>query len=372
MRRTLVALVVVLVAGPALAAGGATAGSVDTESSASVAAGGGPVFAAQQTGGCEYPTEVTDATGETIPVEEPDEVVVTAQNVAQHIWDLGAEENVVGLPHANTGYLPNNTEPTDVGAFELKIETIVGLEPDLVLAPNATFKEDIRSLRDAGLTVYHYRKATDLSSVTQRVERTGQLVGACEAADNLTAEMQSQIATIEQAVSDVDRPKLYYSLGSSFTAAAGTVEHDIITTAGATNIAADVGQRDYPQINAEVVTAEDPEWIVVPTGRNLSTAAQGTTAAQEGQIIRVEPHLLSQHGPRNVDALAQIAERLHPDALADVQTDAGTGTNGSNAAGGANNTTDGNESSDGSGPGLTVVAAALALGVLVVVARYRQ
>jgi len=314
MHRILVALLVVLAAGPA-----AVGGVVADDSSTGVHGIDGSTAVTTQPE-CEFPLEVTDATGVRVVIEEePETVVVTAPNVAQHIWEIGAQEKVTGMPvNFFTSYLDGSEERTNVVNEQGAVvqESVVGLEPDIVLAPNVTQKENIAGLRDAGETVYHYELATDLETVMQQVELTGQLVGDCEGAAAVTDEMDETITTIENAVADEESPSVFYNLGFPFTAGSNTVENDIITTAGGENIAAEVDSR-YFQISEEVLAAEDPEWIITAQGSELPDVAgiQESTAVEEDQIIEVNSNFLSQHGPRNVVPLRQFAEAFHPDAM---------------------------------------------------------
>ena len=383
MRRQLFSLLVVLVvlvAGPALAVG----------------ATGDSIVAQTDDPTCEFPLEIEDATGETVVIEEePEEVVVTAQNVNQHIWELGAEEKVVGMPHAFTEYLEGSQERTNVlDGMILLTEEIVDLDADLVLAPNATGAEDVNTLRDLDQTVYHYDLDTDLESVQESVAITGQLLGECEAAEAVTGEMRETISQVEQAVSGEETPPVFYdqgeSEGSVFTPASETVENDVITIAGGTNIAADSGS-GYIPLSAEIIAAENPEWIVVGEGQPPAdvSAVQDSTAVEEGQIIEVNSNFISQHGPRNVDILVQIAETLHPEAMADGADDGNGVDDGDDGAGAddvsddADGVDDGDDADDADddgddaddadddGAGLTVIAAIAGLTALVVVARRR-
>jgi iron complex transport system substrate-binding protein len=320
MQRLLVAVLVVLAAGPAAVGGVAADGSiaVDGDHGASAA----DVASAQPE--CEYPLEVTDATGETVVIEEePEEVVVTAPSAAQHLWDIGAREKVTGMPvNFFTSYLEGSEERTNVVGEQGAVvqETIVDLDPDLVLAPNVTAQENIQGLREAGLTVYHYPLATDLENVQELVRQSGQLVGECEGADEVVTDMQETIETIEDAVADEEQPTVFYNLGFPFTAGSNTVEHDIITTAGGENLAADADS-GYFQISEEVLAAEDPEWIIILAGTELPDVAgiQESTAVQEDQIIEVNANFLNQHGPRTMIPLEQFAEAFHPEAIAEAR-----------------------------------------------------
>jgi len=387
MDRRLTVLIVAIVVG-SVAAGGAvadagSAGVEATDSSIGVDGARGPVLDSGVQEGCEFPLEVTDATGETIALdEEPETVVVTAPNVAQQIWEIGAQEKVIGMPvNVFTAYLNGSEDRTNVvGDRGMAVqETIVDLDPDLVLAPNATFPESITGLRDADQTVYHYRKATDLESVMDRIERTGQLVGACAGASDVVDGMDEAISNIESAVADQPEPTVYYDLGFPFTAGGNTVENDIIATAGGDNLAAEVDD-GYFQISEETIAAEDPEWIIIREGGEVPdiTGLQESTAVENDQIIEVNSNFLSQHGPRNLEPLRQFAEAFHPEAIAQMEaTPTATPTETPTATPTETATpTDGDDSDDDSadddGSGFAVGAAVAAIAGLVFLARRRR
>jgi len=371
-----VALMLVLAAGPALAVGGVGA------QQASVA----------NDHDCEYQITVEDNTGEEITIEEePEEVVVLAPNVAQHIWEIDAEEKVTGMPvNQFTAYLEGSEQRTNV-VDELGQpinEEVVALEADLVLAPNIISEEAVDELRDSGETVYHYPVATDLESMMELVELTGQLVGACEAATEKTDELADRIGVVEQAVEGEDAPTVFYDLGDEpsgpFTVNSQALEHDVVTTAGAENIAADIeSPTGYPEVSTEFVIGEDPEWVISPGGTLSEFPGYDETAAlSNDRVIEVDANLISQHGPRNVDVLEDIAEELHPEAMEEVRqaTDDGDADDATDDADDANGDAadeetaddDAADDADDDGPGLTVGAAVAALVGLALVAMRRE
>ena len=379
IKTVLLACLLVLAAGPALAIGSAGASSTGID--------GATNAVADEHLDCEFPIELTDATGETVTIdEEPEEVVVLAPNVAQHLWEIGAEEKVTGMPvNQFTSYLNGSEDRTNVvGEFGQPInEEVVDLEADLVLASNVTSKESIDQLRQSGETVYHYERASELDKMLELVDRTGQLVGECEAATAKTDELEARISVVEQAVADEEQPTVFYDLGDQptgpFTVNSNTLEHDVVTTAGAENIAADIeAPSGYPEISSEVVISEQPEWVISPGGTlsNFSGYSE-TPALANDQVLEVDGNLISQHGPRNVDVLENIAEELHPEAMeAARQADENETDDGAMDGNGSmdNETTeDGDDTgADDSGPGLTVGAAIAAIVALAVVATRRD
>ena len=386
MNRSTTLVAVVLVS---LAAGTVAVGPVVGQSNPGAQS---PAVESHESLDCGFPLEVEDAGGERVTLEEePTEVVVLYPNVAQHLWEIGAEEKVVGMPvNDNTAYLEGSEQRTDIQQLEQGLsvpdtEQIVALEPDIVLAPDVTPDDAVTELRNAGETVYSYQLADDFEDVKAMVERTGQLVGDCEAARNVTSEMQDTIDFVEGAVPDEDRPRVFYDLGDEpvgpITVNSGAFEHEVLTTAGAENVAAGVESEfgtGYPQVSGEFIVGENPEIVVTPGNETSSFPGYNQTSAlQNDDVIVVNSNLISQHAPRTVDVLEALAEELHPEAIEQArQAQDGTVTNESNSSDGdviVDNGSDAdNESADDDGAGLTVLAPVLALVALAVLARRRS
>ncbi len=363
---------------------------------AGLALPGGPAgaVAAQSTVDCSFPVTLTDATGAAVTVpDRPDRIVVLGPSAAQQVWAIGAQERVVGMPvNQYTAYLEGREGIENVVGQDGQPtqERVVGLQPDLVLAPNIIQNETVESLRNAGLTVYRYGEARSLEDVYGEIETTGRLLGAFESAAQVSAEMQGTVAAIRTAVADEPRPRVYYPLGGGWTAGNNTFISDLIQTAGGQNIAVQAGIERYATISPEVIAERDPEVIVAHENASLPTGAavNNSTAMQEGNVVRLNPNFLNQPGPRNTEPLERLARALHPEAMANASvedadapspsqcaqagtteqaTPSPTTATDTNAGG----TTAGGTTAGGTGTGFTVVAAGLALLVATIVRRWR-
>lgn len=269
---------------------------------------------------CSFPVTRTDATGVAVTVDtEPERVVVLAPSAAQVLWDIGARETVVGMPvNQYTAYLNGSEARTNIVTQQGQpnLEQIVALSPDLVIAPNVVDNATIAQLRDAGLTVYKAGFEKSLDDIYTKTEVYGQLVGECEGAQQVVAEMKANISAIRAAVGTRDRPRvLYYFF--NFTAGDETFIHEVVETAGGDNIAANAGITGYRQLNPEVVVERDPMWIVIPSDAQLPQREPytNTTAVQTNQTIVVNTNYISQPGPRVVIPMRKMAERFHPEGF---------------------------------------------------------
>lgn len=286
---------------------------------------------------CAFPVSAVDATGTEVTVtEEPHDVVTLSPSAAQTMWEIGAKEKVVGMTKYGS-YLEGSSTRTNVsgaGMQAVVVEKVVGLSPDLVLAPNIIDNATVEQLRRAGLVVFRFELARSIPDVYEKTRLTGRLVGECDGADDTVQWMRNRIGTVREAIEGTGRPAIIYPLGGGFVAGDNTFIHEVITTAGGRNVAAAAGISGYGKINPEVVVTEDPEWLVLSDDlpeTALLDVYNRTTAMNEGQVIRVNPNHANQPAPRVVYVVVELAETLHPEAYAEANATRSTPTDAKTA-----------------------------------------
>lgn len=360
MRQTLIALLVVLTAVPL--GTGAVAASPATQAD------------------CGFPLTMTDATGTEVTIEEePQRVVVLGASTAQTMWELGAQEKVVGMPVVYyTAYLNGSSEKTNVineqGAANQ--EQIVALDADLVIAPNITPDSTVADLRANGVTVFKTNFSSSLDAIYAKTTQIGRLTGECAAAEETNAEMREQVELIERTVEGEDRPRVLYYF-YNFTAGEGTFIHDVVETAGGDNVAANAGIQGYKVINDEVVAERNPEWLVKPSGATFPDREPytSTVAVQQNQTLTVDANLISQPAPRVVQPMTKLVQAFHPEAYAEAKAElesTPTPTPEPTATPEPSTATPEPTPTEGSGPGFGVPAAVAAAGAAFVARRLRS
>ncbi|MGM0371872.1 MAG: PGF-CTERM-anchored ABC transporter substrate-binding protein [Halobacteriota archaeon] len=286
-------------------------------------AGGLGAAAAQSGSDCSYPLTVTDSTDTEITIEEEPETVVTlAPSAAQTMYEIGAQEKVIGISDRGT-YLDWDEEKEIVSGDEgfVNTERVIAQDPDIVLAPDIISEEKVEQLRDAGLTVYHFGASETMDDVVEKTRLIGQLTGECEGADAKATEMEQTLDTVAEAVDGEDSPRVLYVF-AGYTSGEGTFIDEILTTAGATNVASEAGISGFQMVSDEVVANQSPEWIVVndeAPGIPDKEAYNETPAVQNDQIVTVNAHSISQAAPRTIDVVEHIASELHPEAYESAQ-----------------------------------------------------
>nr|WP_211277049.1 PGF-CTERM-anchored ABC transporter substrate-binding protein [Halorubrum ezzemoulense] len=285
-------------------------------------------------GTCGFPLTVTDATGTEITInEQPDRITTTNPSAAQTLWELGAQDRVVGVTEF-AGYLNGTASKTNVSAeFGVSVEKVVATNPDLVLAPNASAGQ-VADLRAQNLTVYHFPAATDVGDIAAKTERTGRLVGNCETAAEVNTEMNQTVENVENQTAELDRPDALYPLGGGYVAADNTFINEIMQIGGTTNVAASEAD-GYPQLSDEVILQTNPELIVVTDSEASILERQpyaSTNAGENGNYVVLNNNYLNQPAPRSViestKTLANGVEELQSEDAKDdrSRTDESSGS----------------------------------------------
>jgi len=313
MHRTVLFVAALLVASVGAPLGAAAAGHGGAASAET---------AVQSTLECGFPYTETDATGTEVTVEEePQRVVTLGPGATQTMYEIGAEDKIVGAT-ALSSYFPDFDEWQDVGVTENRrtrpsVEKVIAAQPDLVVAENIVSDDTVSQLREAGITVYKFDSATDLEFVYDKVHTTGALVGAHEGAAEAVADMRYEVQIAQEAAANGgESPRALYTF-FGFTSGSNTFIDSIVTTAGGTNVAAEEGIDGYKEINDEVVASATVEWLLlnsdspnVPDGE----AYQQTIAVQNDQTVVLNANNISQPAPRIVDPIRTLSRTWYPDA----------------------------------------------------------
>lgn len=268
---------------------------------------------------------VTDSTGETITLtEKPERIVSLAPSTTEILYFLGLEDKIVG----RTKYCNYPESIADVpevgGTSNPNVETIIDLNPDLVVGATHVSDEVIGKLREVGVTVIFLNENENFEGTYSAIEKLGMLTGTEEKATEVINEMKQKVADLETAIAALNltkQPKVYYSTGfgeGDYGAGGDTFIGEIITLAGAENMMQDISGWS---VSKEQIAEGDPDIIIVPSGRDMADEMATTDfykdlrAVKEGDIFEIDGDSISRQGPRVADALVEMAQKIHPELV---------------------------------------------------------
>ncbi|MBC8503512.1 MAG: ABC transporter substrate-binding protein [Anaerolineales bacterium] len=272
----------------------------------------------------------TDDMGNTVEFTEyPQTIVALSPSMTEILFAIGAGDQVAGRDDFSL-FPEEALAVPSVGSMwgELPTETILALEPDLVVAAQIVAEEQILALKDLGLQVYWQTNPEDFDGLYANLTVLGEISGHVEETEILIADLDARVKAVQEKVAPISyAPSVFYELDATdpsnpWTTGSGTFIDYIIAMAGGSN-AASALEGEYTQISAEELISVNPQIIL------LADAIYGITvedvagrpgwdviiAVQNNAIYPIDPNMMSVPGPRLVDALEETAKILHPDVF---------------------------------------------------------
>lgn len=269
----------------------------------------------------EYPLRVIDSFGNTTELRsEPLRIVSCAPNVTELLFELGAGEKVVG----RTDYCNYPEEASgveSVGAIDVpSVETIVALEPDLVIASSIFTEASYNALTELGVTVVVFHEEYDIDGVQSMIRSVGEIINRNAEAQERVRIMDERIQTAVSSVEGKIRPSVYYAVSfgeyGDYTAGGDTFVHQMIEKAGGDNIAADVVGWSF---SIEKLIEADPDVILVNQymiDEFIATEPYSDLSAVEnGRVYGVDADLLERQGFRNAEGIELLVTLFYPEEV---------------------------------------------------------
>lgn len=269
-------------------------------------------------GSVKYPIHLKDQAGNPITIEkQPERVVSLIPSNTEIAFALNLNKEIVGVT-ANDDYPAEVKNLPKVGDWQINVEKVVELKPDLVLANSANGQETIDQLKKLGLKVI-VLDAKSINDVYQSISIVAQATNRTREADQLIARMEKakrDIYTKVASIPEEKRVKVWVEIDPTlYTAGGDTFMNELVTLAGGKNVAADL--KGWPQVSAEQVVTWNPDVIISTYGGEkeiLGRKGWATVSAVKNQrVYAVDTNLTSRPGPRIIEGVEQIAAALYPD-----------------------------------------------------------
>jgi len=256
-----------------------------------------------------FPLTITDASGSSLVFQvPPTKIVSLVPSATRTLQALGAQRLLVGRTEYDTGsalaYLPSVG-----GGLGPSLETLVALEPDLVIRFAGESDPSTPSRLD-DLGVRHLAIRLDrIADVRSLIGDLGALTGSEGRAGELVAEMDATLHEIQQRVKERPRVRVAYILGGNppWVAGPGTFIDELLTAAGGENAFSDLATL-YGAVSPEEFLVREIDLFLAPEGGEVSLPSSGSP------LVRVSPGL-ELPGPDLAEAAWHLAGLLHPEVF---------------------------------------------------------
>ncbi|NUP79227.1 MAG: ABC transporter substrate-binding protein [Nonomuraea sp.] len=299
-----------------------------------------------------FPVTVENC-GRELTFDKPPSKVVTGYHPSlETLLALGLGDRIAGrTSFSESAFLPGQKEQYD------KIpgisSTIMLPQKEVMLAQGADFVLDnamagfdagggyatVEELDAAGSPVYilggwcspEETLQYTLDKTFTDIRNLGKIFGVSDRAQKLVGELRAQLADVEKRVAGRVPVKVLAADGGKgpVNAYGGSgITNQMITAAGGVNVLKDV-KGDYTEVSVEQVSAAQPEAVLVSDyatlrGEDMPSSpakaeeafaiARNSPAAKDKRYLALP--VAAQHpGYRNILAITDIAEFLHPDAF---------------------------------------------------------
>ena len=256
---------------------------------------------------------VTDDRGRTVSLPGPPARIVSLlPSLTETVCTLGACDRLVAVDDFSDWPAAIARLPRVGGVDDVRIESIVGLQPDLVLLHSTA--RALPRLQALGVPVLAFDLKT-LADVGRVLDKLGTVL-----AIDAGPAWRSTLAAIDRAGASVPPGargrSVYVEVGGGYAASAGSHVGEILARLGAANVVpASLGS--VPHLNPEFAVRADPELLIVPAAnlddvrrrpgwsrmRALRGAGPCVLSAAEGNVV-MRP------GPRLGEAAAILARCL--------------------------------------------------------------
>ncbi|MFN2501772.1 MAG: ABC transporter substrate-binding protein [Pyrinomonadaceae bacterium] len=260
--------------------------------------------------------EVRDDLGR--PVKVPariERAVSLAPNLTENVFAVGAGDRLVGVT-TFCDYPEEARSIRKIGdTMNPNLEAIIALKPDVVLVSTASQIETFsRTLADNGIAVY-VTDPNSLEGVMQNLRQLGELFGTSDKAEILASDLQTRVDAVFNKTGGRAPVRVFVQISNEplFTIGKQSFLTDFLRKAGAESVTAGV-EMGYPKLSKETAAALNPDVIILsesPDNTEPNTVFRNSPAVKSGRVTRINADLLSRPGPRLVDALEQISEKLH-------------------------------------------------------------
>ncbi len=256
-------------------------------------------------------------------------IISLAPNVTEILFALGLGDSIVGVTD-RCNYPSAAARIERVSGFGTpNVETLLSLSPTLVVASGLARPELADVLRQSGARVLDVQPSgfiSDFPAMFEAVRQIGAATGRGDEAAKLIATMQGELNAIASRFTHLEepqRPRVFVEIEDSplMTSGAGSFIDDLIHRGGGRNVAHEI-EGGYPRIDPEKVVAWNPDVIIVAHADRPGEAVERLTkrigwaeiaAVRNRRIIDdIDADLLFRPGPRLVEGVKALAERLHP------------------------------------------------------------
>ena len=247
-------------------------------------------------------------------------IVSLTATATEDLFAIGAGSQVIAVDDQSD--YPAGAPVTKLDGYTPNTEAVARYRPDLVVV-SSTANDLITAMGLLHIPVLLDPPVANLAGAYAEIEQLGEATGHVEGVRALVGRMRAQIASIVASTPRPARPLTVYEELSPdyYSAVSRTFIGEVFTMLGLRDIAdrANPTHIGYPQLSGEYIISADPDLIVLADTKCCHQSAATVkarpgwdtiAAVRDGGVVAVSDDIASRWGPRIVDFIRVIADRV--------------------------------------------------------------
>ena len=271
---------------------------------------------------------VTDREGTEVNIPTKiEKIISTAPSNTEVLMALGLGDKLVAIDKYSTDIEGINTELPQIDFLNPDAETIIGLEPDIVIASGhnktGSVEDPFKAISEAGIPVVYIPSSDSIDGIYKDIEFIADVVNERSKGKEIVDDMKAQVEEIK-AIGDTitDKKSVYFEISpapylSSF--GKSTFLNEMIEIIGAKNIFEN--EEGWISPTAEAIIDANPDVIITnagymenPTEEIKSRDAwENINAIKNNEVYLVDQNASSRPSQNVIKALEQMAKAVYPE-----------------------------------------------------------
>lgn len=244
-------------------------------------------------------------------------IVTLAPHLAELVCSVGRCDRLAGVVAYTDAPASAAARPQVGDAFNVNLEVVVALRPDLVLAwDGGTPPQTVERLRRVGLKVESVA-ARDLGDIAAALETVGHMVGADDAGRAAAGAYRERLDALHREYAGRRRLRVFYQIETdpAFSINRRSPIHEALDLCGGDNVFAGLPTL-AGAVSAESVLAARPDVVVHSTQENPAEIARywsrwpGLAPADPQRRVVIDANTLTRQSPRVLDGVAELCAGL--------------------------------------------------------------
>lgn len=246
-----------------------------------------------------------------MPVER---VISLAPHATEIAFAAGLGDKLIAVSE-HSDYPEQAQQLEKVSSYQgIKIERIIALQPDLVIAwPAGNPDGELQKLKQFGLNIY-YSQTNSLQDIATNIEQLSAYADDPNIGQQAAQDFRQQLVEFKKHYNTEKPVRYFYQLSEQpiITLAQGKWPSEVFTFCGGENIFAN-SAAPYPQVGLEQVIIGNPDVIfssehVLSSNDSWQKWQNQLTAVQDQYVWSLNSDWLNRPTPRTLKAIEQVCE----------------------------------------------------------------